>query len=226
MDNYGQDWAENYKRLAAASIPGREGLYRLCSAFLSELSGSVHILVVGCGTGDELIGLAKALPQAKFEGIDPSEAMLELCKKRVEEEKLSNRIKLHQATLEEFLSPNSFDAVTSVLVSQHLESDTHAQDFFHQLASHLKPDGFLYSADLSIASDQDRELLFNLWRSHVIMSGIDEEMAEAMLTKIQSDISIRDQATISKFIHKAGFKDIFSPFRSLMYGTWAAKKMP
>ena len=224
MDNYGQDWTENYKRLAAASIPGREGLYRLCTAFLSKLSGSVEILVVGCGTGDELIELAKTLPDATFEGIDPSEPMLELCKKRVEVEELSSRITLHNSTLDGFSSPKSFDAVTSILVSQHLGTNGQAQDFFHRVAAYVKPNGFLYSADLSIANDQDRESVFDLWRRHVVMSGIDEEMADAMLKKITSDISIRDEETISAFIQNASFESILLPFRSLMYGAWAAKK--
>lgn len=224
MENYGQEWADNYKRLAAASIPGRDGLYRLCSAYLSGLSGNGRILVVGCGTGDELIGLAKALPQAELEGIDPSEAMLEVCKKRVIEEGLSNRVKLDCATLKKYSSSTLFDAVTSILVSQHLRSDTDAQDFFDKVALLLKPSGFLYSADLSIPSNQYRESLFDLWYSHVVMSGINKEMADGMLIKIKSDITIRSQKTISTFIQKAGFEDVFLPFRSLMYGAWAAKK--
>lgn len=224
METYDEKWAENYKRLATASIAGREGLYRLCSAYLSKLPDKVRILVVGCGTGEELIALAKALPLAEFEAIDPSEPMLKMCSKSVEEEGLSKRITLHNSTLNDFTSAHVFDAATAILVSQHLNSDALAQGFFNQIAGYLKPCGLLYSADLHIGTAQNRELIFDLWHRNVIAAGIEKEMADGMLLKIKTDICIREEKTITGFIQSAGFNNIFMPFRSLMYGAWAAEK--
>jgi tRNA (cmo5U34)-methyltransferase len=223
MEMYNADWAANYERLANASIAGREGLYRLCKAYLMNLPSDARVLVIGCGTGEELITLAKALPHATFVAIDPAEPMLTLCAKRVADERLSDRITLHNSTLADIASPYAFDAATAILVSQHLSSDAEAQAFFQQIADLLKPGGLLYSADLSIGTGQDRDSVFALWRNNVITAGIEPEMADGMLQKIKSEIRPRDEAVITGFLQTAGFANIFMPYRSLMYGAWAAK---
>lgn len=224
MEIYSDEWATNYEQLANASIAGREGLYRLCKAHFINLPSEAHILVVGCGTGEELVQLAKALPQASFIGIDPAAAMLSLCQKRIDQEGLSARITLHNATLSEFSSPIAFDAATAILVSQHLNPDTAAQAFFQQIAGLLKPDGLLYSADLSIGAGQDRDSILALWRNNLATAGIEHEMADGMVLKIKAEICPRDETTITDFLIQAGFAHILKPFRSLMYGAWAARK--
>ncbi|MFA6094324.1 MAG: methyltransferase domain-containing protein [Candidatus Paceibacterota bacterium] len=224
MEIYNEEWAANYERMANASIAGREGLYRLCKAHLINLPSDARILVIGCGTGEELILLAQALPKALFVAIDPAEPMLALCAKRVENEGLSARIALHNVTLQDFSSPLVFDAATAILVSQHLSPDETAQGFFQRVAALLKPGGLLYSADLHIGTGQDRDSVWELWRNNVILSGIAPEVADGMLQKIKSEICPRDEAIITGFLQNAGFVNILMPFRSLIYGVWAAKK--
>ena len=224
MEAYDEQWAANYQRLAAAAIPGREGLYRLCSACMSRLPENARILVVGCGTGEELVLLASTLPYAEFEAIDPSEAMLKVCAGIVEKQQLTDRINLHHSTLEEFSSKRPFDAATSILVSQHITSDTLAQDYFNQIAAILKPGGLLYSADMHISNGQNQESLIQLWHRNLIMSGIDSDLADGMRSKIQSEITIRKEKMVSGFLENAGFENILRPFSSLLYGAWSASK--
>ncbi|MCG8315211.1 MAG: class I SAM-dependent methyltransferase [Pseudomonadales bacterium] len=93
------------------------------------------------------------------------------------------RIKLHNSTLKEFSSPTKFDAATAILVSQHLSPVAEAQEFFKQIASFLKPSGLLYSADIHIASGQERDYVMGLWRNNLIVSGLESDMADGMLLK-------------------------------------------
>lgn len=211
--------------MANASIAGREGLYRLCKAYLTNLPGNARILVIGCGTGEELIALAKALPHAAFVGIDPAQAMLALCAKRVEDAGLSARVALHNSTLADFAASPLFDAATAILVSQHLSPDSAAQAFFQQIAALLKPGGLLYSADLSIGAGQDLDTVLALWRNNVVTAGIEPEIADGMLLKITSEFRPRDEAAITGFLQQAGFVNIWLPFRSLMYGAWASENI-
>jgi len=224
MEIYDEQWAENYNRLATISISGREGLYRLCIAYFKNLPSSADILIIGCGTGEELIKLAKALPLASFVAIDPAKPMLALCTKRLEDEGLSDRIKLVNSTLDDFSSLLVFDAATAILVSQHLNPDSNAQNFFQQIAAFLKPGGLLYSADLSVGIGQDRDSVMDLWHNNLIMSGLESEMADGMLLKIKTEICPRDEEIITGFIQHAGFENILMPFRSVLYGAWAANK--
>ncbi|MCG8315212.1 MAG: class I SAM-dependent methyltransferase [Pseudomonadales bacterium] len=84
MEHYDKQWAENYNRLASIAIPGREGLYRLCAAYFQNLPIKAQVLVTGCGAGEELVMLAKALSQASFVAVDPSTSMFAHCQKRLE----------------------------------------------------------------------------------------------------------------------------------------------
>lgn len=54
------------------------------------------VLEIGCGTGRNLIAAAKAWPDARFFGIDISEAMLETARGKVAKAGLSDRIVLAQ----------------------------------------------------------------------------------------------------------------------------------
>lgn len=54
------------------------------------------VLEVGCGTGRNLIRAARCWPQARFHGIDISDAMLATARSKVDAAGLSNRILLAQ----------------------------------------------------------------------------------------------------------------------------------
>ena len=224
MEIYTTEWAENYERLAIAGIPGREGLYRVCKASLTNLPQGARILVVGCGTGSDLIPLAKALPTASFVAIDPAEPMLAFCSERVKSEGLSQRVTLQAKSLNSFQMPDNFDAATAILVSQHLAEDAAAAEFFCQIAQLLKPKGLLYSADLHIATDQDRERMLALWRDQALMSGTEMSVVEGLLSRFSSDLRPRDESAIVGFLHSAGFINILKPFSSLIYGAWVSEK--
>ncbi|MEM9152939.1 MAG: hypothetical protein AAGB19_21150 [Cyanobacteria bacterium P01_F01_bin.3] len=75
MQIYDEEWAENYERLAEAGIPGREGLYRLCKTIFSRSKIQGKALVVGCGTGEDLIPLAEAFTEWQFDALEPADAM-------------------------------------------------------------------------------------------------------------------------------------------------------
>ena len=224
MDIYDKSWAESYERRANAGIPGREGLYRLCQAFLLGLPVDARVLVAGCGTGEEVVRLAKQFPTASFVGIDPAESMLAFCADRVASEGLTDRVTLHATSLQGFSSASPFDAATAILVSQHLSPDAAAAEFFLQLAALLKPEGRLYSADLHSGAGQDREQVLALWQRQAVMSGAEREITNAMLARFADDMRPRDEAVILGFLESAGFIDIQKPFSSSLYGAWAAYK--
>jgi S-adenosylmethionine-diacylgycerolhomoserine-N-methlytransferase len=76
----------------------------------------VHILEVGCGTGSNLINLACQFPQARLAGLDVSEAMLAVARKRLGS--LVGRVNLVHAPYDQPLhttklstSPDPFDLV-------------------------------------------------------------------------------------------------------------------
>jgi tRNA (cmo5U34)-methyltransferase len=156
MEIYDAQWAADYERVAEAAIPGRAGLYRLCGAALGDLPTPSRILVVGSGTGAELLALAAALPDATFVALEPAAAMRAACAERIAAAGLGRRIELLGTTLAAFACADQFDAATAVRVSQHCAGDDEAAAFFRRLSDLLTDGGHLYTADLHVALGQDR----------------------------------------------------------------------
>src|SRR5690606_39254304 len=76
-------------------VPGFASLHRMVSLLLAErVSGDGRILVLGAGGGLELRALAEAHPGWRFDGVDPSAAMLELARDTAAPH--MDRIALHQ----------------------------------------------------------------------------------------------------------------------------------
>jgi S-adenosylmethionine-diacylgycerolhomoserine-N-methlytransferase len=73
------------------------------------------LIEIGCGTGRNLIAIARRYPQARLFGLDASEAMLEIARVKVREAGLEGRIVLRQGLAEELSAPmfglESFDHV-------------------------------------------------------------------------------------------------------------------
>jgi len=65
------------------------------------------LIEVGCGTGRNLIAIARRYPEVQLFGLDASEAMLEIARAKVREAGLESRILLRQGLAEQ-LSPRTF----------------------------------------------------------------------------------------------------------------------
>jgi len=52
--------------------------------FLSESPSDSRVLIVGAGTGAELINLANYFPLWNFTVVEPASAMLDVCRQRAE----------------------------------------------------------------------------------------------------------------------------------------------
>ena len=224
MEVYSEEWAENYERLAKAGIPGREGLLRVCQAAFLSLPADAKILIVGCGTGVELVRLAKALHNASFVAVDPAQPMLDFCAQRLKSEGIMQRVRLHSGLLESLPATTPFDAATAILVSQHIVEDEAAKVFFQNITKRLKPQGYLYSADLHIGIGQNREQMIDLWQKQALMAVIEAPIIENLLTQFDVEFRVRDETTLKTLFHTAGLISTIKPFSSHLYGAWLSRK--
>jgi len=222
-DIYNAEWAANYERRANAAIAGRDGLYRLCVAALAAIPAPQDILVVGCGTGEELDALATALPAVRFDGIDPSAAMLEFCRTRLVRQSVHSRVSLHACTLSGFATTRQYQGATSILVAQHLP-DGEAAAFFRQISALLEPGAVLFTADLHIPAGQDRQDTLALWRRQAELAGNEPELLDGMSARFATDIRPRDEDEIKGLLTGSGFHRVLKAFSSTIYGAWVASR--
>jgi S-adenosylmethionine-diacylgycerolhomoserine-N-methlytransferase len=123
---------------------GRDRLIR----HLSPPPGG-SVLEIGCGTGRNLIVAARAWPDARFYGIDISEAMLETARAKVAKAGLTDRITLAQGDATAFDAQALFGiaAFDRVFQSYTLSMIPDWQGAIREAAAKLGPGGRLDIVD-------------------------------------------------------------------------------
>ena len=116
-----------------------------------EFSG--EILDLGCGPGDVTFRIAHRFSKAKITGIDGSQAMISLAKKRQEREQLvKNRVNFIQAMVPGVDIPRTnYDLIVSTSFLHHL----HQPDVLWQtITEHSRPGTKVFVADLCRAESK------------------------------------------------------------------------
>jgi S-adenosylmethionine-diacylgycerolhomoserine-N-methlytransferase len=73
-----------------------------------KIADGANVLEIGCGTGRNLVILARKYPQARFFGLDASAAMLETAQKKIKTKNLDN-ITVKTALADEFSFDKTFE---------------------------------------------------------------------------------------------------------------------
>jgi len=109
-----------------------------------------HILEVGCGTGRNLILLAKRHPNAKFWGLDASHEMLKTACAKIEKKGLQNQIELRHGLAEDLHPQTMFgmdEAFDVIFFSYSLSMIPGWSGSVEVAMQHIKPGGYLYLVD-------------------------------------------------------------------------------
>lgn len=128
--------------------------------------GAEDILDVATGTGDVAIQIASTLAGSKLTGIDLSEKMIEVGRKKISEAQLSDRITLMQGDCLELPMPdNSFDAVT---VAYGVRNFSNLSKGYREMARVLRPGGMLAVLELSTPRSPVVRPLYNIYTRCII----------------------------------------------------------
>ncbi len=225
MQLYDEEWAQRYDDMAKAGLPGYEAIHRIAVAvFLSRLPNDAKILVIGAGTGTELLNFGSKNPSWRFVAVEPAEAMMAACQNRVAQAGFSDHVVFHRGMLDTLSSEESFDGATSILVSHHIMDEQKRVDFFHQIANRLKPSASLVTADLfGDVTSKEFQLLQPIWRQQGMLSGVPESAFDTIVEKFGKELSLVSEGKLSDYLQKAGFESPNLIFRSLMYGVWLTR---
>jgi tRNA (cmo5U34)-methyltransferase len=218
-------FASSYDQGTAYLAPMREALHSLLRVLLADLPAKARILCVGVGTGSELLALARDFPHWHFTAVEPSVAMLELCRQRVEASGLTPRCTFHEGYLGSLPASDPFDAATCLLVSQFFMEKEKRRNFFSEIASRLHPAGYLVSCDL--VSDRSTAVygsLLNVWLRTMMSPEMAAEKADKVRAAYERDVAVLPAQEVEAIIASGGFDTPVLFFQYLLVHAWYAKR--
>lgn len=214
-------YEEQQKKLA----PIHEGLYFQLDWILSDLPEASRILCVGLGTGAELSYLAKRYLNWTFTLVEPSGAMLEVCRQRAKNEGYFSRCIFHEGYLDSLPEIELHNASTCFMVSQFILDNHERSMFFQSIAERLEPNGILVSADLSATvGSPEYKALLKSWVSMLHAANVPEDAIEKIHSAWVKDVSILSPSDIKSIIMQGGFDLPVQFYQSGFVHAWFSRR--
>lgn len=217
--------AAGYDKQWAKMAPMRDALHYLLESVFAEVPEDARILCVGVGTGAELAHLAGKFPGWRFTAVEPSGAMLEVCRQRAEAEEFAGRCDFHEGYLDSLSTGELHDAATCFLVSQFILEQDARSDFFRAIADRLKPGGILASSDLaSDTGSAEYEALLRTWLRLMASGGITPEGLERMREAYSRDVAVLPPEHVASIIRSSGFDTPVRFFQAGLIHAWFSRR--
>ena len=225
---FDRDRASQYDLDIRKAIPGYEALHGMAQSLLAtNLSTSANVLIVGSGTGMELINYARQYPQWSLTGVDPSDEMMAIAKQELIDQKLLDKINLHTGYVNTLPQTKPMDAATLMLVMHFVKDDGSKLQLLKDIAKRLKPGAQLILADLF--GDKSAPYFAQLktaWQSLYFNQLDDPARAKAesgFEAAISNSIYFVTEARIIELLNTAGFSNVTRFYNAFLFGGWTAK---
>lgn len=218
--------ASTYDEGIRVTIPAYEALHAMSHSFLrSELPEQAEILVVGAGTGMELITLGIANPGWRFMAVDPTAEMIAVCQANVVAAGLSDRVELHHGYVADLPDKPRYDAATAILVSHFIQEESQKLAFFQAISTRLRHGAPLISADLYGDKEHPEfQQRFSAWKHFCSLSGQSDADIEKLFRHVESDVSFIPERRRTQLLAQSGFGNTFSFYHALLFGGWVSWK--
>lgn len=217
--------AEAYDTQFQMGRPFMDNLHLVTRIVLAGLPADARILCAGAGTGAEALYLASVFPGWQFTLLDPSEAMLNVARRRTDAAGVSDRCTFHVGYMESLNAPAPFDAATSFLVSHFITDTDERQRYFNEISARLKPGALFVNAD--IAADMTAETfpaLMEAWLGFYALLGMPEEGRKAFPEMFGRDVAAHPPQKVEELIKAARFDQPVPFFQSLLIRGWFTRK--
>lgn len=222
--NYG----EGYEALARRVIPGYRTLFPMFTAIIEpELPEGGRVLVVGAGTGIELVTLKRARPDLRLHGVDPSAQMLELARRRVADAGLESGVSFQLGYASDVAERPSFDAATLINVLHFVPDDGGKAALLHDVGRRLRPGAVFVLFDLhGDPGSEEHERYMPAWRRYWKIRGMTGAEMEAFDERIRTGIHFASPERVLALARDAGFTDPQRFFKGMLYGGWTFRREP
>ena len=218
--------AESYDSVIRRVIPGYETLHRMTRLLLEgELPEAARLLVVGAGTGEEVVSLGSHERDWTFTGVDPSDDMLAVARGRIYEAGLAGHARLVRGTVADLAVDETFHAATLILVLQFLPDDGAKLALLRDINARLEPGAPLVLVDLhGDRNEAHFQCLMEAWRRWQLDAWIPADEVEQTMEHVAQGVHFVPEQRILDLLEEAGFQGAASFFGTFLFGGWIAWK--
>ena len=225
---FDRDRASQYDLDIRKAIPGYEALHGMAQSLLTtNLPASANLLVVGSGTGMELMSYCQQNPQWLLTGVDPSAEMMAIAKQELLDKKFLSRVNLHTGYVDTLPEAEPMDAATLMLVMHFVKDDGAKLQLLKDIARRLKPGAELVLADLhGDKSTPYFNKLRTAWQN-LYFSQLDADTKakaeQNFEAAIDNSIYFVPEARIVELLNIAGFDRVTKFYNAFLFGGWIAQ---
>lgn len=201
-------------------VPGYNAMLSMAAILLGErVSNDGSVLVLGAGGGLELKAFAQAHPGWRFDGVDPSAAMLALAGQTLGP--LAPRARLHQGYIDD-APKGPFDGATCLL-TLHFVDVAERRRVASEVHRRLKPRAPFVVAHLSAPDgEEERPLWLSRYSAFLAASGVEPEQAAAARNAVTNHLEILAPAQDEVILREAGFSDPTLFYTGFAFRGWVA----
>lgn len=218
--------AADYDRRIRSTWPFYEAIHPAMNAMLRGLlPADSELLIVGAGTGAEIIELGKSNPSWRFVGLDPAQPMLDLAKDKIEAAGVTKQASLFRGYVDELPIGTFYDGATLGMVLHFVADDGAKLKLLRGIASRLKLGAPLVLMDAhGDLSTPEFQLLLDAWKHQQNLAGVEWEEVESSMKERMPAIHFVSSNRIEQLLAEAGFRRIQRFFQMLILGGWIAFK--
>ena len=218
VEIFANERATGYNQFVETWIPNYHYFLGRLPKLLSETNPK-DLLIVGCGTGNEIERFIQAPEHWEITGIDPSPEMI-----RQANEKLQSyqNVTLIEGLLADINIEKKYGAATLLLVLHFLEDDGNKLKLLKDIAERLVSGATFVMLDITGDKNQIRQNLKVL--RFLLPDGLDEEQISNRLNRIENELYYISEERLSELCTEAGFESPIRFFQSAIYVGWLTKK--
>ena len=214
------------------NVPGYDSLLRMSRILLAErVPADGRVLVVGAGGGLELEDMALAHPGWRFDGVDPSQPMLDLAAQRLQGAGVSgnDRVALHHGYVQS-APAGPFDGAMCLLTCHFVPREDRVP-MLAEIRRRLRPGAPLVVAHMSVADGEgaggegdaaERDLWLSRYAAFQVASGVAPEHAARARDKVAAELAVLTPEEDGRVLREAGFGDVRMFYMGFAFRGWVA----
>ena len=224
--DFDAEYGAGYDTLIRQVVPGYDDLHTAVLAVLEPVPDGAEVMVVGVGSGSELVTLGRARPGWRLTGVEPSEQMIRITQARVERALIEDRVAIHQGYVDDLPLAATFEAATLVCVLHFMPDDGTKLALLRSIAARLRPGAPLVLVDLhGEPGTPEFEFSWRGWMEFIRWKGLTGTELDAYRSQVEEGVHFVAEKRVAELLTEAGFRDPASFYRAFAFGGWLATRV-